>query len=481
VVQKSIAVLLIEDNPGDARLIQEQLREATEESFGLVVASNLQDGLNALNNERFDVLLLDLSLPDSFGLDTIQAARASAQDIPIVVLTGFDDKTLGVQAVQMGAQDYLLKGDSHSRLLTRTIRYAIERHNIEAALRQSQEEYRSLINDVFDTTTVGVLILDRDFKIVWVNLAIEIYFGIARDELLGQDKRLLIENKLKCIFTDVEGFAHSLLSEYRDNAFDRRLECQVTAEGERQERWLEHWSQPIRAGIYAGGRIEHYSDITQRKMIEASEREKAQKLAAAEERQRLARELHDSVSQTLFTSTVMSESALRQWDTNPAKAHDLMIQLQQLTSSALSEMRLLLLELRPASLTQVALPTLIQQLSNSLRSRTTLEIVTALDDVPTLPPDAQVGIYRIVQEALNNIIKHSQASQVLIQLTWADNQIVLTISDNGKGFDMSLTKPTSLGMNIMRERADSIQARLNIESAVGEGTRIQVTWSENKD
>lgn len=480
-VQKSIAVLLIEDNPGDARLIQEQLRESNEESFGLVVAGNLQDGVNALNKQRFDVLLLDLSLPDSFGLDTIQTVRESVQDIPIVVLTGFDDKNLGVQAVQMGAQDYLLKGDSHSRLLTRTIRYAIERHNIEAALRQSQEEYRSLINDVFDTTTVGVLILDRDFKIVWVNLAIEIYFGIAREELLGHDKRVLIEDKLKCIFTDVEGFASSILSEYRDNAFDRRLECQVTAEGERQERWLEHWSQPIRSGIYAGGRIEHYSDISQRKMIEASEREKAQKLAAAEERQRLARELHDSVSQTLFTSTVMSESALRQWDTNPNKAHDLMKQLQQLTSSALSEMRLLLLELRPASLTQVGLQALIQQLTNTVKSRSAIEIMTALDEIPTLHPDVQVGIYRIVQEALNNIIKHSQASKVFIQLEWVEQHIVLTITDDGKGFDMTLTKPTSLGMNIMRERAESIDARLNIESSVGEGTRIQVTWSENND
>ncbi len=478
-VDKSIAVLLIEDNPGDARLIQEQLREAAEESFGLVVANNLQEGINVLNSQRFDVLLLDLSLPDSFGLDTIQSVRANVPDIPIVVLTGFDDKTLGVQAVQMGAQDYLLKGDSHSRLLTRTIRYAIERHNIEAALRQSQEEYRSLINDVFDTTTVGVLILDRDFKVVWVNLAIEIYFGIAREELLGHDKRILIEDKLKCIFTDVDGFAHSLLSEYRDNAFDRRLECQVTPEEDRQERWLEHWSQPIRAGIYAGGRIEHYSDITQRKMIEASEREKAQKLAAAEERQRLARELHDSVSQTLFSSTVMSESALRVWDINPTKAHDLMVQLQQLTSSALSEMRLLLLELRPASLIQVGLQTLIQQLANTLKTRTAIEIVTALDDIPTLHPDVQIGIYRIVQEALNNIIKHSQAEQVLIQLTRTDQQIVLTISDNGRGFDMETNKPTSLGMNIMRERADSIGAHLNIESAAGEGTRIQVTWSEN--
>ncbi|MBA3868960.1 MAG: response regulator [Anaerolineae bacterium] len=478
---KPISVLLIEDNPGDARLIREQLRDAAESTFELNIVSNLEEGLNGLSQHSYNILLLDLSLPDSFGLDTLKTVRAVNQDVPIVVLTGFDDQMLGVQALQMGAQDYLLKNDSHPKLLSRTIRYAIERHNIEAALRQSQEEYRSLINDVFDTTSVGVLILDRNFKIVWVNSAIELYFGFSREDLLGHDKRILVDEQIKCIFADIEGYATHLLSAYRDNAFDRRLECQVTAEGDRQERWLEHWSQPIRSGIYAGGRIEHYSDITLRKMIEASEREKAQKLAAAEERQRLARELHDSVSQTLFTSTVMSESALRQWENNPQKAYDLLVQLQQLSTSALSEMRLLLLELRPASLTQVGLPALIQQLSATLQSRTAIEISTVLDEIPTLTADVQVALYRTVQEALNNIIKHAQASKVIIQLEWANHKLVLTISDNGKGFDPLKTKPTSLGMNIMRERAESIDAHISIGSSLGEGTRIQVVWSENSE
>jgi signal transduction histidine kinase len=481
VSDNSISVLLIEDNPGDARLIREQLRDATEATFVLSLVNNLQQGIDTLLETIFGVVLLDLSLPDSFGLDTLQKIRSVVQDVPIVVLTGFDDQRLGLQAVQMGAQDYLLKNDSHPKLLSRTIRYAIERHRIESQLRQSQEEYRSLINDVFDTTTVGVLILDREFKIVWVNAAIEVYFGIPRDELLGRDKRVLIEDKLKCIFSDGESYAESLLSAYRDNAFNRRLECQVTAEDDRLERWLEHWSQPIRSGIYAGGRIEHYTDITQRILIEASEREKAQKLAAAEERHRLARELHDSVSQTLFTSTVMSESALRQWESNPQKAHNLMVQLQQLSTSALSEMRLLLLELRPSSLTQVGLNSLIQQLAATVQGRTAMEISTVLDDIPTLSPDVQIALYRTVQEALNNIIKHAQANKVIIQLEWKNPELILTINDDGKGFDPNLTKPSSLGMNIMRERAESIHARLNIESSIGIGTRIQVAWSENSE
>jgi signal transduction histidine kinase len=144
-------------------------------------------------------------------------------------------------------------------------------------------------------------------------------------------------------------------------------------------------------------------------------------------------------------------------------------------------MRLLLLELRPSSLTQVGLNSLIQQLAATVQGRTTIEISTALDDIPTLSPDVQVALYRTVQEALNNIIKHAQASKVIIRLEWKNPEIVLTINDDGKGFDPKLTKPSSLGMNIMRERAESIHAHLSIESSIGTGTRIQVVWSENSE
>lgn len=472
--QDILRVLLIEDNPGDARLIREHLREADDIAFTLTLSNTLKDGLHELATQPFDIVLLDLSLPDSFGVETIQTVCAAVPTMPVVVLTGFDDKTVGVQAVQLGAQDYLVKDETNSKLLTRTIRYAIERNRTEMVLRQNQEEYRSLIDDVFSTSNVGVLILDRNFKVVWLNGAIEVYFGIPREELFGQDKRLLIEDKIKCIFEDVDGFAENLLSSYRDNAFDRRLECHVTPGENRLERWLEHWSQPIRAGMYAGGRIEHYTDITERIQMEASEREKAQKLAAAEERQRLARELHDSVSQSLFTATVMSESALRQWDVNPQKARDLMDQLYHITHTALSEMRLLLVELRPASLAQQNLTALIEQLSSSIQSRTNMRIVTELDEIAKLNPEVQVALYRIIQEALNNVTKHAQARQVHVRLAKDAHQIQLSIADDGKGFDLNDIEPTSLGVGIMRERAESIDASFEIESQRGSGTQIRV-------
>src|SRR5262249_16021804 len=125
--KQQIRILMIEDNPGDARLIREMLIDVPGVAFTLKIANRLAKGLELLEQDPVDVLLLDLSLPDSQGLDTLRRGHAAASTIPIVVLTGFDDETVGTMAVQEGAQDYLVKGQVDKNLLIRALRYAIER------------------------------------------------------------------------------------------------------------------------------------------------------------------------------------------------------------------------------------------------------------------------------------------------------------------------------------------------------------------
>jgi signal transduction histidine kinase/CheY-like chemotaxis protein len=640
----TVSVLLIEDNPGDTRLIQEMLRDSHDEVFTIVNATTLSEGLAHLRETTFDVVLLDLSLPDSFGVDTLVTVHDAHPHTAIVVLTGYADQKLGVNAVQAGAQDYLVKGDTDSKLLVRSLRYAIERHRVDEALRRSEEEYRSLIDDVFDTSVVAVLILDRNFSVVWCNEVTQVYFGIDREHLLGRDKRELVDDQLKCIFADPDDYARKLLDAYEKMAFTDRFECHVLAGLDREERWLEHWSQPIRSGMYAGGRIEQYTDITNRKRFEFAEYEqrqfaealrdiaallistldldevldrilnnieyvvphdianimlrdagrayiarhrnthhdtprqidgrridpekvpvlqemihtggpviigdisitdtwplldevaidhkavqayvgvpitlqdeimgfinvfstqsdffdiedaerlsafaeqaaialqnarlyrKSQELAAIEERQRLARDLHDSVSQTLFTCSAMAESALRQWQINPDRAHDLLQEVHQLSVTALAEMRVLLLELRPTTLTQVSLKQLFLQYLQPIQVRRHLEISLDINTEMTLPPDVQIALYRITQEALNNIDKHAQASHVTISVSDLGDDLALRIRDNGQGFNLHNLPATSLGLGIMRERAEAIGASFEIESQPGHGTCIHVIW-----
>ena len=143
-----------------------------------------------------------------------------------------------------------------------------EYKHVEGALRESDGRRCFLLDDVLGSSAVGTFILDRDLRVTWVNQALERYFGLRRDELIGKDKRKLIRERIKYIFEYPETFAEKVLTTYDNNTYVEIFECHVLPEGEREERWLDHWSQPIQAGLYAGGRVEHYFDITKRKMLE---------------------------------------------------------------------------------------------------------------------------------------------------------------------------------------------------------------------
>ena len=121
---------------------------------------------------------------------------------------------------------------------------------------------------MLDTSNVGVFILDSKFQVVWINKAMESYFGLKRDEVIMKEKRQLIKNKICHIFEDGEQFKGRVLSTYDDNTYVENFICHVLPGDGREERWLEHWSKPIVSGLYAGGRVENYTDITTKKLAE---------------------------------------------------------------------------------------------------------------------------------------------------------------------------------------------------------------------
>jgi signal transduction histidine kinase len=198
--------------------------------------------------------------------------------------------------------------------------------------------------------------------------------------------------------------------------------------------------------------------------------------AIVAERNRLARELHDAVTQTLFAASLIAEVLPDLWDMDEMEARKSTEELRQLTRGALAEMRTLLFELRPAALSQAHLYDLLRQLSEAVTGRKGLPICLDVAGDCEIPCSVKVEIYRIVQESLNNVVKYARATQVEIKVRLDENHVHIEIKDNGVGFDPGWVKPTSLGLRIMHERAEGIQAQLQIISQPDLGTTVILDW-----
>lgn len=186
---KAFRILLVEDNLGDARLVREMLAEAGVNKFNLKHVERLGEALQHLNEDNLDVVLLDLSLPDAHGLNTVTRMHTVAPNVPIVVFTGSDDEALAVQAVREGAQDYLVKGQMDGNLLLRAMRHAIERHQLLADLEQRTKQLQvreANFRNVIATNVDGMLIVDRNGVVRFINPAAEALFDCKAEEFLGE-------------------------------------------------------------------------------------------------------------------------------------------------------------------------------------------------------------------------------------------------------------------------------------------------------
>jgi signal transduction histidine kinase len=200
--------------------------------------------------------------------------------------------------------------------------------------------------------------------------------------------------------------------------------------------------------------------------------ERAQQVASLQERQRLARELHDSVSQALYGIALGARTARTLLDRDPARAIEPVEYVMSLAEAGLTEMRALIFELRPESLETEGLVAAISKQVAATQARYGIQVETALCDEPDLPIEVKEAVHRIAQESLHNTVKHARASRVEIKLVDGVGEIVLEVRDDGLGFDASGSFPGHIGLRSMRERAAKLMGSIEIESAVGAGTRI---------
>jgi signal transduction histidine kinase len=208
--------------------------------------------------------------------------------------------------------------------------------------------------------------------------------------------------------------------------------------------------------------------------LERDLRQQAAELAASQERGHLARELHDSVTQALFSMTLLTRSIELLVQRDPEAVVEKLASLRELQRDALAEMRSLIFELRPGSLAEDGLVKALRTHAAAVQGRIGLPIVLTADDIERLPIEVEDGLYRIAQEALHNVVKHAAARQVRLTLAREPDAVRMIIADDGAGFDPSVTPPGHLGIAGMRARADKIGAQLVLTSRRGVGTTIDV-------
>ena len=381
-------------------------------------------------------------------------------------------------------------------------------------LRKSQARFQAM----FDNVAVGVAIMGLDRRAIAVNSTAENMVGYSVEELRKIDPRSLAVPADRAIddglFNElIEGRRNSYVMERRyrrkdDSVFWARINYSLVRDlegkpdyligiiedideqkrveerlAEQEAEYLLTLQQRVTERTHelqdANQRLQQ--EITHRTKIEKELSEKAAAEAVTADRTRLARDLHDAVTQTLFSASLTAEVLPDLWDMDVEEAKRSTEELRQLTRGALAEMRTLLLELRPASLMQTHLSDLLRQLCEAFVGRSRLPIKLSIEGDCKLPPEVQVACYRIAQESLNNVFKYARPTQVDVNLSLSPACVRFEVCDNGIGFDTATVKPASLGMRIMRERAEAIGADFHLSSTPGAGTCIEVIWTENPD
>lgn len=381
-------------------------------------------------------------------------------------------------------------------------------------LRESEARFRAM----FDNAAVGMALMDKDRKVLQINQAAERITGYPLTELMSIDPSMLAHPDDRYLDRDeseklVNGEIDQYIIEKRyirknGDLFwgrvtftsvrdpDRKPEYLIgmiediteqkrTAErlAEQEAEYLLNLQQRVeeRTHELAETNQRLHKEIEQRLKIEEELARKAAEEAVTADRTRLARDLHDAVTQTLFSASLTAEVLPDLWEMDLEEAKKTTEELRQLTRGALAEMRTLLLELRPATLAQTHLSDLIKQLCEAFIGRSRLPIVLNIEGDSSLPPEVQIAFYRIAQESLNNVFKYARASTVNVNLFISESSVHFEVCDNGIGFDISTNKPTSMGLRIMRERAEAIGADFQIGSTPGSGTCVEVTWNKNTD
>jgi two-component system sensor histidine kinase UhpB len=475
---QTIQILLVEDSPTDALLIEEALVDVQDFQHELVHAERLSDALSSIVPTHFDIVLLDLGLPDAKGIDTFRSFHQKAPELPVLVLTGLEDMSVGLLAIQDGAQDYLSKREINSSELGRAIRYAIERHRVAIALKESEERFQLAVRGA----SAGLWDWNPQSGAIYLSPHFREILGYDAHELPG-----LSQAVLDVIHPDDVERVRAALAAHLDQKRAYDIEYRVrTKSGE--FRWIHSrghalWDPSGEAYRMVGWII----DVTERRLAEEALRESREELqrlsaniqrAREEEKTRIARELHDDLGQQLAAlklECARSQGRVEGADV-PATGAD-MSNVYGLIDQLVVSVRRIATDLRPAMLDDLGLIPAIEWLIERFSSLYGVRVIQRIDaDDIDFNDDSSTAVFRIVQEALTNVARHSGATEVRVDIAHNERDCIVCIADNGHGCASDARPaPDSFGLLGMRERVAALRGELKVHTAPDQGFKITVT------
>jgi signal transduction histidine kinase len=334
------------------------------------------------------------------------------------------------------------------------------------------------MNTVLDVLPVGVFVLDREFRIVGINSLIELFFGVRRDEMLRRDKREFIFGHVATVVDNFPLFSERILSTYDENTYVQDILVHILPGGGREERWLSHYSKPILVGEHAGGRVEVYTDVTEQ--VEAEEHINwlsSHMLQLQEkEKKRIARDLHDELGQRIVAQKMGLENLANHLHRVDALRVEERLREMIRESDELSvEVQRISNDLMPSLLDPLGLDETLLWFKERMEDLYQLEVDYQQLGLGgcSLPKQLEVVIFRVVQEGLNNIVKHARASRVRLRIIYSYPKIVIAIQDDGVGFSCAAPR-MGLGLRFMRQRVAEVGGTLRISSRPGQGATLRL-------
>jgi PAS domain S-box-containing protein len=446
-------VLLIDDDEDEYILNRDLLDDIKNRSFKLDWADNYEDALDALVEGSHDAYLLDYRLGAHTGIDLLREIQSRGLHRATIFLTGQGDDAVDQSAMELGASDYLIKGEVSASTLERAIRYAIEQEKAKERLKFQAE----ILKNVHD----AVFYVDKSGRIEGWNEGATRIFGLSAEEIFGRSIREICPSSHGSPFDDriipaieEHGMAEEVIQCESRSGEDLYIRAKVTP--------------MVQSGME--GYVFCASDITKQKKLEAE----IVRISENEQR-RIGQDLHDDLCSQLSGIGCLTKVLEQQLRSKNQEEADLLRKVTEMVAQAGVRTREIAKGLVPTVLETQGLSGAIDELVSRQRDVYGVACVAQLSNdsrLDDLPSHVSIQLYRIVQEALANSIKHSDCEEIEVRLEFSDGRLDLSIRDDGKGMKPD-DDSSGMGLFTMRRRAEIIGAEFDLHGSPGDGTRIR--------